>query len=244
MNYAPAQQINTVRHIARTAQQMIKDKTGMRVCLLMEPADDAFKSPWKMLSVIATALEMGPACYSIKSRARDIVELRFIGALLLRRHFHSITLHQIAAFFGGQDHSSIISGIARANDLIYTGDERFIKKYYTAFKICKYMAKKRGVKIKINSQRVTALLEIGDEMLEDFKPGNEHQYLLREYLHDFRDGLRDMLKKSQEEYLLALTGTEATAFYQLWNMLDIRHDKYATLIVENLLKKMGALAEG
>jgi chromosomal replication initiation ATPase DnaA len=134
MNYAPVQQINTARHIARSAQRMIKDKTGLRVSLLMEPKDDIFKTPWKMLEIVAEGLEMSPACYSFKSRMRDIVELRFIGALLLRRHFPAVTLQQIAAFFGGQDHSSILSGIARANDLIYVSDERFIQKYYTALK--------------------------------------------------------------------------------------------------------------
>jgi len=135
MNYAPVQTINTARHIARSAQRLIKDKTGMRVSLLMEPIDDTFKTPWKMLEIVASALDLSPACYSLKSRARDIAELRFIGALMVRRHFHSITLNQVAAFFGGQDHSSIISGMARANNLIYTGDERFMKKYYTALKM-------------------------------------------------------------------------------------------------------------
>jgi len=57
------------------------------------------------------------------------------------------------------------------------------------------MVKKRGIKIKINNQRVAALLEIGAEMLEEFKPRNEHQYLLREYLLELHTGLRDMLKK-------------------------------------------------
>jgi hypothetical protein len=54
--------------------------------------------------------------------------------------------------------------------------------------------------------------------------------------------LRDMIRRNQEQYTLTLSGTEATAFYQLWNMLDISHDKYATLIVDNLLQKMSRLA--
>jgi hypothetical protein len=104
------------------------------------------------------------------------------------------------------------------------------------------MVKKREIKIRISRQRVEALLEIGDEMIEEFKPGNEHQHLLREYLHELTATLRHMMRQEQEEYLLKLSGTESTAFYQLWNMLDIKHDKYATLIVEGLLKKMGSLA--
>lgn len=104
------------------------------------------------------------------------------------------------------------------------------------------MAKKRSVRAQISFQRAEALLEICAEMLEEFSPRNEHQLLLREYLQDLQLRLRDMLRKQQENYVLTLTGTEAMAFYQLWNMLDISHDKYANLIVDHLLKKMGRLA--
>ena len=105
------------------------------------------------------------------------------------------------------------------------------------------MAKKRSsIRIHINRQRMEALLEVCEEMLEEFCPRNEHQYLLKEYLDELQHQLRDMLRKEQETYLLVLSGTEAIAFHQLWNMMDISHDKYAVLIVDNLLKKMGALA--
>ncbi len=104
------------------------------------------------------------------------------------------------------------------------------------------MAKKRSIRVQISCQRVEALLEICDEMMEEFTPVNEHQKLLREFLMELQKNLRDMLRRSQEEYVLALSGTEAMAFYQLWNQLDISHDKYATLIVDNLLQKMSRLA--
>jgi chromosomal replication initiation ATPase DnaA len=128
MHYTAQQQVVT-RHIARTAQQQIKNKTGVGVTMLVYPADQTDKTPEHMLTVIAMALDMDPACYRMKSRERSIVELRFLGALLLRRNFPLITLQQIAALFGGQDHSSIISGITRAQNLIYCGDERFVEKY-------------------------------------------------------------------------------------------------------------------
>ena len=85
-----------------------------------------------MLDVIAIALGMSPGCYKLRSRLRNIVELRFVGALFLIMHFPNVTLSQIASLFGGQDHSSVISGIARANNLLYTGDERFMTKYNNA----------------------------------------------------------------------------------------------------------------
>ena len=104
------------------------------------------------------------------------------------------------------------------------------------------MAKKRRVSIRISQQRVEALKEICEEMLEEFIPVNEHQQLLREHLLELHSKLAEMLGRNQHLYTLSHSGPEAIAFYQLWNMLDISRDKYANLIVDNLLKKMGSLA--
>lgn len=132
MYYAAAQQMTTARHIARSARQQIKDKTGMQVTVVLYPAETTLKTPEKMLRVIAIALDMTTDCYKMKTRVRSIVELRFIAAMLLRSNFPKITLHQVAALFGGQDHTSVMSGLSRAYDLIYAGDQRFIDKYNTA----------------------------------------------------------------------------------------------------------------
>ena len=126
--------MNTARHIARSAQQQIKNKTGMSVVVMFSPFENTYDAPAEMLEVIAGALGMSPDCYRMKTRRRDIVEMRFIAALLLRMHFPRFTLTQIAMLFGGQDHSSILSGIARAHSLIYTGDASFIQKYNTVLK--------------------------------------------------------------------------------------------------------------
>jgi hypothetical protein len=104
------------------------------------------------------------------------------------------------------------------------------------------MAKKRGLRMRITHQRVEALHEICCEMLEEFKPDNDHRQLLYEYMRELDSKLEEMLQRNQELYTLMLAGPEAVAFYQLWQMLDIRHDKYAVLIVDNLLQKMSSLA--
>lgn len=134
MNYAPARQLSAARHIARSARQQIRNKTGMKVNLMLYGTENPLSRPKKMLDVIAISLGMNPACYQVKSRDRNIVELRFIGALFLRKHFPMVTLQQIAEMYGGQDHSSIVNGIARAHDLIYTGDPKFTEKYTAASK--------------------------------------------------------------------------------------------------------------
>ena len=104
------------------------------------------------------------------------------------------------------------------------------------------MAKKRGIRIRISYQRLEALGEICGEMLEEFRPANDHHQLLREYLAELHEKLYAMLRRNQELYTLILMGAETTAFYQLWNLLDISRDKYAILIVDNLLKKMSSMA--
>ena len=134
MYYAATQQIDTARHIARSAQQQIKDQTGMLVTMVLYPSDNTLKTPERMLHIIAAAFNMKPNIFKQKTRVRDIVELRFIAAMFLRSNFPTITLQQIAMLFGGQDHTSIISGLTRANNLIYSEDARFLAKYNIALK--------------------------------------------------------------------------------------------------------------
>ncbi len=134
MNYTVPQQVNDARHITRAAEQQIMHKTGMRVTLVLCPDYHTSKTPEQMLRVIADAIGMDVACYKVKSRERDFVDLRFIAASLLRSFFPGITLHDITILFGGQDHTSVINGISRAAMLLAAGDEKFTCKYETALK--------------------------------------------------------------------------------------------------------------
>ena len=104
------------------------------------------------------------------------------------------------------------------------------------------MAQKRSIRVRLSYQRVEALADVCTDMMDSFVPANDHHTLLREYMAELQYKLGKMIRQPQEAYTLSLSGTEAVAFYQLWQMLDIRHDKYATVIVETMLKKMSALA--
>jgi chromosomal replication initiation ATPase DnaA len=134
MYYAATQQVTEARHIARTAQQRIKDRTGMNISVLLCPVEATPKTPERMLRIIAESLGMSANCYRMKNRSRPFSELRFIAAHILRQNFATLTLHQIALFFGGLDHTSVINGLTRVNNLIHTGDTRFIEKYNQALK--------------------------------------------------------------------------------------------------------------
>ena len=134
MQYRTTPQLTTARDITRAAEHQIKNKTGMRVTLVLCPTDHPAKTPEQMLKVIAASMNMDYTMYTAKSRARNIVDLRFIAAYLLRHYFPTITLQQITVLFGGQDHTSIINGLARAAMLISAGDPRFTEKYQSALK--------------------------------------------------------------------------------------------------------------
>jgi chromosomal replication initiation ATPase DnaA len=127
-------QLTTARGITRAAITKIKNSTGMRVTLVLCPTDHPAKTPEQMLYVVSTALKMDYSSYRKKSRKREYVDLRFIAAHLLRFYFPTITLQQISLLFGGQDHSSVINGLAKTNMLLATKDDAFTEKYETASK--------------------------------------------------------------------------------------------------------------
>jgi chromosomal replication initiation ATPase DnaA len=103
----------------------------MRMHVLLYTGEERH-TPKQMMTIIAHALQMSPEVYSVKTRKREIAELRFLSALLLRKFFPRLTLKQIASYYGGQDHTSIINGVMRAHNLLDTCDAGFTYKYNTA----------------------------------------------------------------------------------------------------------------
>lgn len=125
-------QVNSLRNITRTAERSIEKKTGMRVSLIAHTDHRFARTPERMMNIIAATLDMNADTYMVKSRKREIVELRFLAAYLLRSYFPTITLQQISMLFGGQDHTSIMNGLVRARTLLEINDEIFSHKYLLA----------------------------------------------------------------------------------------------------------------
>lgn len=94
------------------------------------------------------------------------------------------------------------------------------------------------VKIRINRDRLDALYNVCDDMLQQLKPENEHEKLMREYLGELHHMLQKKLQREQHLYTLNMSRTEAIAFRQLWSMLNIQHDKYASIIVRSILTQI------
>ncbi len=104
------------------------------------------------------------------------------------------------------------------------------------------MAQQRNIRVRISHQRVEALLELCSNICNTFKPTNEHHFLLKEYMVELQHKLKKMIARIQDMYTLSLSHTEAIAFYQLWHIMDLQHDKYAGIVIGTLLKKISAIA--
>ena len=99
------------------------------------------------------------------------------------------------------------------------------------------MAKRpsRGVKIRLTRERLEALHSICDEMLKTFKPENKTELLMREYLKELHYVLNSKIKTEQCLYTVHMTGMEAISFRQLWDVLNIKNDKYASILIRSIL---------
>jgi chromosomal replication initiation ATPase DnaA len=117
------------QEIIRVAEKQIEKQTGYYVTLMLAPSNNARKYPEQMMRIIADALDTNLYYYQTKGRKREIVELRFVAALLLRNYYPTITLKQIAMLFGGQDHTSVINAIKKGRGLLHVKDELFSYKY-------------------------------------------------------------------------------------------------------------------
>lgn len=91
------------------------------------------------------------------------------------------------------------------------------------------------IKIRLTREKLEALHCICDDMMKEFVPENETEYLMLEYLKELHHDLSKKIKLDQNIYTLHMTGTEAVAFRQLWNVFYINNDKYAGILVRSVL---------
>ena len=134
MNYAIAQSNydSATQHIRISGNQAMRSTGNVRAFIPPSIYGKVNKTPDQMLQIIAGASQMDLHTFTTKTRKREIVELRFLASLLLRKYYPGITLKQIAVLYGGQDHTSVMNGLARANDLLDINDPVFTYKYLNA----------------------------------------------------------------------------------------------------------------
>lgn len=130
MNYT-AQNFGTSISMLHSATRT-QDQRGIPMRLPISRTQQMVKKPMDMLRVIANTLQMSVENYIERNRSREVVDLRFLSAKLLRHYYPNITYKEIGALYGGQDHTSIMNAIGKANDLLYIGDKSFTQKYQAA----------------------------------------------------------------------------------------------------------------
>ncbi|MEI8278680.1 MAG: helix-turn-helix domain-containing protein [Bacteroidota bacterium] len=130
MNYT-AQHMSTSISMLHSATGT-QEHRGIPMRLPISRTQQVIKKPMDMLRIIANTLQMSVENYIERNRTREVVDLRFVSAKLLRHYYPNITYKQIGALYGGQDHTSIMNAIGKANDLLYAGDKSFTQKYHAA----------------------------------------------------------------------------------------------------------------
>lgn len=97
------------------------------------------------MKMISRAIGVPYGDYGRKTRKSEIVEMRFMAMMFLYRNFH-ISLVQIGKLMGGIDHSTVRSGINRAEALLQIKDLKFTLKYIQVIEEIEKNSKEKAMK--------------------------------------------------------------------------------------------------
>lgn len=123
-----------VNTVVALAEEEIRRQTGLRLRLIvMGEAPPQDMDAIGMANLIAQAIGMYPGDLHVKSRKEVYTQLRYLVMYFVKEYFPKMTLKDIGSLFGsGMDHTSVITGIASAKNLIDTNDVVFHEKYELA----------------------------------------------------------------------------------------------------------------
>jgi len=132
MNTARFKTINSLNIIISRAEHEIFSTTGLRMKLLAIGDDENIQADQyaeEMLSVIANALGYLYADMKKKSRHKEYLHMRYLGAFFLKQYYPFMTLEEIGYLIGLGDHTSVLHALTQAKNLIDTSNEMFTPKY-------------------------------------------------------------------------------------------------------------------
>lgn len=101
------------------------------------------------------------------------------------------------------------------------------------------LKKQTSIKFKLSYERLLALHSMYEWLLNSkdrFIPANDHEALLHEHAIEFKRILLKKLVAEQLTYLMRLNGTEAMAFYHIWNRVDTSHNQYGNVAICEIIK--------
>lgn len=135
MNGISTSKINKVNAIIRIAEHDIYAETGVKMRLMIAPqitGENELVDPYDLLSVVANSLGMLPTDYQYKSRQRQYVTLRMLGAYFLKVNRRDLSLQQIADLIGYKEHSMVMHCLETVQNYMDTQDKIFMYSYNKA----------------------------------------------------------------------------------------------------------------
>lgn len=122
-------QLNQAHNIMAECEEKIYLETGLKIRLNMSKATQQVIKPEEILVVVAQSLGMRMEDYTKPTKKTAVVNLRFLAALFIRQYWPKYPSKDIGKLFGGQDHTTILSGLKTGANYLDTGNEQFTTKY-------------------------------------------------------------------------------------------------------------------
>jgi chromosomal replication initiation ATPase DnaA len=130
MSNVSIEYLNVIFEAMRHAENYVQKHTGLLVKCKLDIIDTK-GHPKEMMGLIAETLGLGIEQFYVKTRKREIVEMRMLAAFFVKKHYAQLTLMDIAGLFGDNniDHSTVIHYVNTVNDLVTGPDKPFLWKY-------------------------------------------------------------------------------------------------------------------
>jgi hypothetical protein len=98
------------------------------------------------------------------------------------------------------------------------------------------------IRLKLSHDKIAALHQLHKYWAANYHPTTPHELLLFEHLKEMETKLMIMERKSQANYTLSISGSEATAFMQLWNA-TVKMTHWHAIAINAVLTKIDQSAK-
>ncbi len=122
-------QLNQAHNIMAECEEKIFLETGLKIRLNMSKATLQVLRPDELLVVVAHSLGMKVEDYSKHSKKNNVVTLRFLASLFIKKYWPKFPTKEIGLMFGGQDHTTVLNALKMGANLLENGDQQFTSKY-------------------------------------------------------------------------------------------------------------------
>ena len=118
-----------IQQVIAAAERDLYEITGscVRVSVVGVELDGPAIAPEEIINVVEEVLGYKPGAADLKTRKYEIIMLRQIVMLQLKKFYPKMTLKKISELLGGwMDHTTVVHGLAVAADRIACEEEAFV----------------------------------------------------------------------------------------------------------------------